>query len=180
MNLSIVKKISKYLTLETAIVYYNSFIMSRVTYGMLIWGGTLLASAYHSSMEKLHEQIIKCLFHNYVQNDSVDIICRKLKLFKLHDIYKYKLCLLMHKILYKNEIPFVYENIVDRYRVHVYNTRQNNRLELPFPTTDVVKFNFLYRAVEQWNRLPDHLRENEPVKQFKAKLKDHFIYQYNA
>ena len=70
MYLGITRKLSNLLTLPAAKNYYYSFIHSSLSYGMIIWGGSLLASNYHTSLTSIQEKNIVTLFSQHI--NSID------------------------------------------------------------------------------------------------------------
>ena len=77
------------------------------------------------------------------------------------------------------KIEFLYSNLSNLAFSHNYQTRsQGSTFRIPQPAVDTYRFNFLYRAVKEWNDLPLEIRNIDNLPQFKKKLIARMISQY--
>ena len=175
MCLGITYRIWKFFNLKSAKEYYFAFIYSRITYGISVWGGgPLLASAYHGSIESIQDRIVGLLFFKYCNTPLPNVIYRNMGLLKIVDIYKYVICTIIYTCINCGNVPFIYSNLCKLYFLHHYDTRHVDNLIIPYHRTNATKFNFLYRAVKEWNSLPSDLRKAKSLREFKIVLRKLF------
>ncbi|RXG73669.1 hypothetical protein Avbf_00795 [Armadillidium vulgare] len=55
-------------------------IYPSISYGIVVWGGALIASRSLDSITSLHNRIIVALFGSYVNSNRVDIICKNINI----------------------------------------------------------------------------------------------------
>ena len=68
--------------------------------------------------------------------------------------------------------PFMYiTNQLPPYKVHTRNTRNNDKLNIPFFRSATGQRSFSYRAVQLWNDLPESLTNMESFNVFKNAIK---------
>ena len=99
----------------------HSLILSRIQYGILIWGNAA----------KIHLRELSLRMNNIIRTITfsskyckMTILYQKLNIFKLADIYGLELAKYMHQ-LHNNKLPFsLYEDYVKLNKIHSHNTRQ--------------------------------------------------------
>ena len=159
--------------------YYYSFIYSTLTYGIAVWGGSLLSTQYQNKLTSIHNKIVKTLFAKHTNTYDVDSIHKDIKILKPTDIYKYHICLLLHGIIKHKKIPDIYDNLIDLCFRHSYQTRSaGHNLMIPFPHSHIIKCNFLFIAIKEWNSLPNALKEINEQLHFKRSLKKSILDSY--
>ena len=106
---------------ETLRMLYHSLILSRMQYGILIWGNAA----------KVHLRELSVRMNNIIRTTTfsskyckMTILYQKLNILKLADIYGLELAKYMHQ-LHNNKLPFsLYEDYVKLNEIHSHNTRQ--------------------------------------------------------
>lgn len=167
-------KIGKFFNLDTAKTFYYTMIYSHLCYGTIIWAGTL-KTANFKKLEALQDKIIKNLFCRHLPNMNLSSIYKRLKILKLKDIYKLKICLTMYKCLYCNYLPYIQTVIAGLIRDHVYETRSRSDYLLPVPNVKSVELNLVYQMLKAWNTLDVSLRESQTLNLLKRNLM-HIIF----
>jgi hypothetical protein len=154
-------------------------VYSKLTYGILCWGGALLETQGYKRLINLHNKIIFNLFSNPGENrhQHLNDICKRNGILKLIDLYKYHSTMAMYKTLHTENIPFLFDNIADLLRNHNHDTRNRDNFLLPFPTVRSVKINYHYQAIKQWNNLPNYLKSSASLRQFNRDTKKYIINQ---
>ena len=171
MHLSVTRMISSLLTLDVPKTYYQTIIYPSIIYGITIWGGTLLQSQYHKHIHSLHRKILQILFSSKLKTNNCLEIQNQLGILNIIDSYKYLVCNTVFVVLRNRNVPFIYENLSSLVFNHHYNTRSNNMtFKVPMGGS-IIKFNFLYQAIKEWNALlPPELKNSVSPANFKRKL----------
>ena len=87
-------------------------------------------------------------------------------------VYLYFLLCQFQKYLFHNRSPYFLDKIIELVSKHSHSTRFNleNRLNIPFYNKSVNQNQFLYNAVDKFNRIPTDLKTLMPTHIFKRKL----------
>ena len=171
-------KIRKLMSLLAAKTFYYGNIFSILSYGILVWGGTLDTGDF-GTLTHLQDRIVFNLFA--VDNDTMDSVSKVYKrhhLLTIADLYKFKACLAVFSVLYCNSMPFVLNELHLLVRNHNHATRYRPNFLLPVPIKRSIKLNFIYQALKCWNSLDIIIRNSNSLKQFKHKLRTYIFSQY--
>lgn len=172
-------KISPYLSEAAGKKFYYAMVQSILCYGILVWGGVSIGSGSFNKLCRLQDRIVCNLFAN--KDDSiinVNVIYKRHGLLKLSDLYKLRVCMIMHKILCDSYAPFLHERLLSLINPNTYNTRLNNVFIRPFPRVKAVKMNFLSNAVTVWNNVNDDVKNLNSVAMVKKRLSRDLIDNY--
>jgi hypothetical protein len=172
-------KISPYLSVDAGKKFYFAMVQSILSYGILIWGGTSVGSASFNKLCRLQDRIIFNLFSNNQDRlDNVNVLYKRHKLLKLHDLYKLRVCIFMYKIINENYAPFLFDRLIPLINPNPYNTRLDNIFVRPFPRVNAVKMNFISNAVTVWNDVGNVIRCQKSVSNVKKLLSQDYIVNY--
>ena len=169
------RRITQYLDLHSAFLFYYSFIYSLISYGITCWGGILFAYKY-SALHNSIDRIIKLLFQYHVPSYDPNTIHSELSLLKIKDIYKLnvtKYYLELKRDPNLNDVDFPT-------RTQNYNTRNVQELVIPFPRTNAIKGNFSYLIPRIWNEVPEDIRGSRTINIFKRKYREHLLKCYST
>ena len=172
----ILRSIGKFLNLQGSIMYYYAYIFSKVNYGINAWGGVLIASNYSNCIVKSQNKIMRILFGSFF-GQNCDVIYHKLNILKVRDMYKFNISTVMFNVIEKSMTPFIYERLTSLFFTHDYNTR-GSRHKVPICDSPMVKFNFIYRVIIEYNKLPNEILNSENIRTFKKGLKAFFMNAY--
>ena len=166
-------KLSKYMTVSSAKIFYYGMIFSNLNYGLLVWGGTI-STVDFKKLEKLQNKIVFNLFHR--QDDTtinVSKIYKRHKILKLADIYKLYVCIAVYRILSdEHYLSFYRDTLVDLAFNHNYETRNRFNYRIPVPRSRKIKLNFIYQAIKTWNSLDIELRNLPNLNMFKCRVRN--------
>ena len=109
---------------ETLRLLYHSLILSRIQYGILIWGNAA----------KIHLRDLSVRINNIIRAITfsskyckMTILYQKLDILKLADIYGLELSKYMHQ-LHHNKLPFSFhDEYVKLNEIHSHNTRKTQK-----------------------------------------------------
>jgi hypothetical protein len=114
---------------------------------------------------------------------NTNILHKELGLLKVEDIYKLSIIKFVHKCK-SNEVRGVFKDYyVSRSRIHTYNTRNINSLEIPsYRTKTYGNTGIKYIGVKLYNDMFKRLCFNKcqdlSIKELSEKFKDHCIAHY--
>ena len=124
----------------------------------------------------LQAKIVKNLFEKFYSGDAC--LFKACRILKLVDVYKFRVCIYMYRVLILNELPTLRENLELEIPQHEYNTRSNTLLITPFPRVEVVRMSYSYQFVRIWNEIPDFLKAADTLRKFKNNLMSRILDSY--
>ena len=131
----LLSKLKHFFPTKILLLIYNTLILSRLTYGIILWGfGSL--DRLKLIQKKIIRNINKSPFYSHTQP-----ICKSLKLLLLDDIFKVS-CLKFYYKYQKNNIPWYFKDIeiIKPYIPQRYNFRMITPTQFPDFVTDQVNF----------------------------------------
>jgi len=160
--------------------YYYAMVQSILSYALPAWGGNLIETEGGNRLKYLQNKIIFNLFGNNTENIENDLnaICKRSKVLRITELYKYKICIIMSRVIHHGYLPHLKEQILGQLRNHTHNTRAKTTYLLPFPTVKAVKISHFYQLIRTWNELPDQLKIKTSIPIFKKRIKQHFLNSY--
>lgn len=83
----------------------------------------------------------------------------------------------LKNVQFSKKTLYFYDQIVYTRDEHDHKTRQatSGHLLAPKPRTNLLKSSVTYRAIKEWNSLPNYLAEIESRASFKKRLKGHLL-----
>jgi len=149
---------------------YYSHVYSKVSYGILAWGGGGAVNAGH--IERLLRRARKVV--NYPHTD-VDRITGDLLDFD--SMYNYFSAVYFYKIVKMNCHPYFFNLIEELVPQRVCATRfsLSNSYNIPICTKSKTQRHFLYRSVHIWNDIPDEIKACQSLDKFKKMLRSELI-----
>ena len=167
-------RIGSLLDLTTAKCFYYAFFYSTVTYCLTAWGGCLLHSERGRKLCKLQDRIVKNLFGPF-EDVPTDQLYSTFDLLKLVDIYRFRVALMMYKMLFFNYTPNIL-NLLDIHSAnHDHFTRNRNDLLPPFPRVEAIRQSYKFNFIQIWNTIPNNIKNSRTVSSFKHKLINYYI-----
>ena len=119
--------------------FYHSFVYSLLSYGVPVWGGSLL-NYRCTRIHSLFKRILLNLFTWHFPHDSFFQICERLVILPPIEIYKYNVMILYYNIKFRHFLPA----IEFRENVSTHDFRFPNQLFAPQPRTNAYKMNFQF------------------------------------
>ena len=120
--IGIINKLKKYVSLKTLLLMYNSFILSSLNYGILVWG-------YNTDrLFKLQKWTIGVISKSKF-NAHTDPFFQNLQILKMEDLHKLNVVKFYYKLIHKNIPQYFHTNMI--LAKHSYPTRNNKKLVAP-------------------------------------------------
>ena len=117
------KRVKRYVTIDTLRTIYNSLILPHLYYCILAWGFN------HARVCKLKKKAIRIIC-GVRYNSHTDPLFKTLSLLKVKDIFELQ-CAKFYYRFSRKQLPLYFKNFFQRNSdVHTYNTRGRNNLRL--------------------------------------------------
>ena len=161
-QINVLLRLSKYLSTETKILIYKSFIRSNFNYCPLVWHFCSKTSTV--KMEKLQYRALRLVFNDF--ESSYETLLERVNMPSLHVSRIRLIATESFKILHKMT-PLYLQDLLS-YKNSAYTFRYDNLVDVPrVRTTKYGKSTFRYEAAQVWNSLPNELRKVEDFREFR-------------
>lgn len=154
-------KMKKISSVQTLKLIYHSCFGSHLRYGILFWGN----SSYCGKIFKLQKKALR-IIGNLTHRQT----CRPL--FVTHDIMSLTNLYIYETLLhtYKSR-----DETSKNFEFHNYNTRTCHMLRPAFPSLSSYKKSYIYNGIQLFNRLPENVKSQKPIRVFKKSIKKYLI-----
>lgn len=149
---------------------YNALVKPHLEYLIEVWGTAAITNI--KLLQVSQNKVIKVLFH-YDYLTPTKKLYTETKLLNLKQIYTYKTCILIRKIINKeihSEITFTEKN-----KYLTKTLRNADNIFLPLPRTRYGSENLMYEGAKMYNKLPKNLKETASNNVFKKALHLHIL-----
>jgi hypothetical protein len=175
-SIGVIKRLNKFLPVESLVTLYNSLILPHINYGLLAWGHK------YERVFKLQKRAVRSII-NTKYNAHCYPIFKTLKLLSVKDIFKIQG--LKYFFKYKQDLlPRYYENIFSWGNInHQYNTRNRNTDYLVLPNKASCAKCLRYFVPKLLQDTPEIILEKintHSIKGFAQYCKTYFLNQYPA
>ena len=163
-------KLSRVMPPGILIKLYYALIYPFLTYGIESWGSS--GKTLLTRLSRRQKRCVK-LLNKPTTGITLDIF-RILKIFPLEDIFKYFVCVKFYKyVILKKELSF-HNRVCSLQINHEFETRFKYRhlLRRPRINKSLCFNSFLYKSLTLWNTLPDHVKAQSSLLNFKQSLKN--------
>ena len=171
------KKLGNYMDLNSAKAFYYAMTYSHLCYGTLVWGGTIGTPGFNK-LQSLQDKIVNNLFGELLGGNCGSYLYRNLKILKIADLYRFKVCATIYKCLNLNYLPLLYDIISKLQRTHLYRTRQRHNYRVPMPRNKAVELNLIYKSLKAWNETSLEIRNADSFQLFKNRYLEHVFSTY--
>lgn len=165
-----IKRVRKCLGMQSCWQIYNSYILPHLTYLLCIWGSA--ASTQLNVLRVLQNKAVKSIRGLPPLYPTNALYCHKY--LSLGDLYRFSLMYTIYKIKYgiiKSNIE-----ITPATNIHSHGTRNRHRFYTTRPRTELASRHILYTGIVNFNLLPNNIKHETIVMNFKRKLKI-FIFE---
>ena len=163
----IMKRLKNFLPKSALMHIYNSLVLCHINYGLVVWGGYLLAN---NRLEILQKNAIRAM-NNLKYNAHTESHLKKDSLLKLTDLRALHDLTFCYRYIHKLLPKYFYKN-VDYSVPHLHLTRQVDQLRIPSVRHEFARNGISYRYPIIYNNLSENL------KTFKAKISTHSLFGF--
>ena len=171
----IFKHLRNYLPLNKLLMLFKSLIQSNILYGLEIYANSPKSGIKH--LQLVQNAILKKLYGKSTIFNT-NILHFDLKILKIEDLYKTRMCLLLFdsKNLSSNNVYL--ENLSNAINLpnHRYKTR--NTLFKNIKANSITQNMSSYIIIKNWNELPQNIREIKKRNLFKDEIENFFLKKY--
>ena len=146
------------------IIYY-AFAYSYLNINCIVWGGapkTVLAP-----LQIAQNKIVRNIAPLYMLNSSTKEMYDGLNLLNINQLYHYRTLEFGYKWMYMSDYQMFHDEFQRVTFVHIHNTRNRDRLRIPFPRLNKHKQFIIYNFIKFYNNLPENLLQSRNFNYFK-------------
>ena len=160
-QINVLCRLSRYLSTETKLLIYKSFVRSNFSYCPVVWHFCSKSST--DKMEKLQYRALRLVYNDFII--SYEDLLKKANMNTLQITTIRKIAIETFKIL-NNMSPSYILDLV-KFKNTNYSFRYQNFAELPRVNTESYgRKSFRYEAAHIWNSFPNELRTTTDFKEF--------------
>jgi hypothetical protein len=164
------KKLSMYLPSDVLKTLYYSLVYPYLFYGVVVWGGSCRTGL--TRLQRLQDRIVRLLSPGpqiYFGN----------KLLTLPEIFASAVLQFFLPYYCLGLSDFFLRKITDIQVVHSHSTRfkTNFNLNMPRVPTTIFRCSFYYQCINQWNKLPNEIKDIPSLFKFKRVVKEFLLSQ---
>ena len=165
-QLNVLQRISKFLSVETRLLVFKSFIRSNFCYCPVVWH--FCSKTNTEKLEKLQYRGLKIAFDSY--ESSYEELLSRANLPTLHLGRLRTIALETFKCINNIAPPYI-RNLVN-VKQSTYSLRYENTLHMPsVRTTTYGQKSFRFEAARVWNGLPNNLRKVSNFREFERLIR---------
>ena len=152
-RLALLRRVRKYLTLDSAKLLANALVLPHFDYCCISWSSC--GQGLRDSLVKLHKQMARITLQTKISTSSTKMFS-KLKWTSLEKRWQFHKCKLMFDILNGNSPSYLLELFTQSANTHRYSTRSSNNrgLIMPKVKTENGRKAFSFVGTFLWNNLP--------------------------
>jgi hypothetical protein len=166
-GIGIICKARSFVTRNTLITLYYTFIYPYIIYCLQAWGNTYVTTLY--PLLKLQKRIVRILVGARKYAHTHDLFV-SLKILTIPKLYHYFIGIFMYKYI-KGMLPAVFNDYFIYNRdIHGYNTRQRELFHPPLPRSELTYRSLNYMGAIIWNHLSSTISAHLSLRIFKQTL----------
>ena len=155
---------------------YFGHLQSHLIYCLNVWGN-LMSACNLKQLQKLQNKSLRLIFGNtnHTKNRSHHGILNISELVMLENYkfgFKYVNKLLPTRLIKELETDSKNKTLVKKHR---YNTRNKHLPNAPTRMTPLYRRSLLYKAINNYNKLPTSIKNSRTLKSFITKCKNHLL-----
>ncbi|XP_071123309.1 uncharacterized protein [Mytilus edulis] len=164
-QLNVLKRIGKHLSKLGRLTIYHSYIMSNFNYCPVVWH--FCGEGNTKKMEKIQERALRFIYEDFDSDYETLLLKSGLPSLKIRRLRM--MAIETFKILHK-ESPVYLHDIINFKNVS-YTFRKQQTVEIPqVRTTHFGLHSLRYAGATLWNELPDTIRAQTNLNQFKSMI----------
>ena len=167
-NCGVLNRVKNILPIDSLKMIYHSFILSYISYGLVLWGGS--PETVTKRIKLLQKKAIRSVTRSSWLAHTEPRL-KNLGLLNINDQFLYQTSCLTYDIVNRN-CPDIYIDkfpLASRAHTHRLRANVNNPLDLVVPPASS-KTDFFSNAPRLWNDLPNEIKASENKPLFKIKL----------
>ena len=155
---------------------YHAYVFPHIKYGIELYGACDKTSL--KSLQTSQNKILKVLYRK-PRRYHTNQIHNELRILKCEDVYQLFTGIFVYKQQQKL-LPNIFSNYFTQNRnIHRIRTRNCESLFLPRYKLKSTQKCMKYSGVKIWNSIPQEIRNQPKLHQFKSKFKSHMISEYS-
>ena len=162
---NVILRLRNIISKDTMLRLYKAFFLPHFYFCSSVWH--FCGTRNSQKLEAVNKRILRFILNDYTSDYTT--LLNKVEMTALYNERIQNFLILVYKSLYFNEYPTYTRNMFT-VRHRTYNLRGTHILTLSKPRTTTSGVNsFSYLSAQQWNDLPDELR-NSTIHDFKRRV----------
>lgn len=165
----------EFLSEEVRVTLTETLVLSLFNFGDVVYGPRLFSKT-ERAIQRVQNACARFCF-TIPRRAHITPFLNEKGILKMTARRHLHLANLLHKVVHKQVPEYLYEKIIWKSDILLYNTRNrfNNKLKIPVHKTVGYKGSFSYAASKIWNDLPPPLRQIKSPNTFKTKLRSFLL-----
>ena len=157
----------------TKLALYYSHVNSHLSYMSAIWGYGNISNTRR--LQKIQNKAIRNLFWQQYRNPQTrtETLYRTNQILKVNQMIKYNSLTLIHQLRHELIRNHIHLHIFSD--LHEYDTRRRNDFVIPLARRNILHNSSLVYGLSQYNVLPNNIKQETRIKNFKIQLKRHLL-----
>ena len=170
---TLLRRISKYLTLELKQMFYNAYILPVFDYGSITWSSC--GKQIYSKLLIFQKRIARWILAKPCHTPSAPLFV-ELKWLSMENRHKFHIAVMTYKVL-NNDAPSYLNHFISISESNRYNLRSTSKRYLNHTraNTEYLKQSFRIVSMQVWNDIPYHIRNSVSLKTFKYQYKSYLL-----
>jgi len=165
----------KFLITSCLLSIFNTLGLSHVNYCNSTW--CTANYSLISCLQTFCNKILRIIFHRN-KRVHVDDLYKKYGILKIVDRYKFEVCCFVYKYFNNILSACFHKSFQANSEICFRHTRQSDQLRVPFVAKTICRQSIAFKGTQLWNEFPSDLKSCRNFKNFKLKLKLHFLNNY--
>ena len=172
-KISLLKRISYYLSLDMKQLFYNAYILPTFDYCCTVWGGSIHSQ---NTIYKAQKRVARIILNKPPRTHSQSLF-NELQWLSFSQRYQYHVALLVYKS--KNgTVPQYIIDLISFSNNKTYSLRSadKNHLTTKLTRTNNMKMSFGCISTNIWNKIPLEIKNLSNIQSFKRQFKMHLFH----
>ena len=170
----LLKRISPFLTKETKMLFYNSYVQSILIYCLCTWG--LCNKSTLDQVFKMQKRICRTITGDFESPSSH--VMGSLGVLNLHDQVVLNVACLVYKCLNNLAPQPLFSLLNPTTSLNIYAIRNNSiNVHIPFSRTETRKRAISFAGAKIWNSIPTDVRRSHSLTLFKMNMKNMLLHK---
>ena len=172
-KLTLLRRISKYLSLESKKLYYNAYMLPLMDFCSIVWSNC--NKSLIMRVNKIQKATARWILKSRFDSPSAPLF-KKLGWLTFENRRKLHVTVLVYKGLNKLVPSYITEliNITNNSKYNLRSVKNKDIIYLK-PKTNFLKQSFSYSCIKTWNDLPVTIRESKSLTIFKKSMKEYLL-----
>ena len=176
-SVGVMYRLNQFLPSQTLLSIYYSLVYPYLGYGVESWYS--VTKTMSEKVRILQKKSIRSIF-KIPYNGSTRTYFKEFNILQLPEVYKFKICSMFAKYIKDDASSndYISNYLQLNSDIHSYNTRIRDNFSVPYFRRSASKSCFIYQSINNWNSLPEDLKQKKNQANFNRILRKYLVSQY--